>query len=85
MGKTRIHNVNAGEIWTAYFPYKEGFAKKRPVLVLGFEDPAHVRVQRISRKKKFGSRAILAPSSLVGSYPDWWEDREHVGNIQKEK
>lgn len=68
MGKTRIHNVHAGEVWTAYYPFKEGFAKKRPVLIVGFEDASHVIVQRISRKRKYGARAILAPASLVGSY-----------------
>ena len=78
MGKTRIHDVRPGEVWTAYFPYKEGFAKKRPVLVLDYEDNAHVRVQRISRKKKFGSREVLSPPSLVGS---WLHDETAVIEI----
>lgn len=78
MGKTRIHNVNPGEVWTAYYPYKEGFAKKRPVLVLGYVDHAHVRVQRISRKKKFGSKRVLSPATLRGS---WLHDETAVIEI----
>ena len=78
MSKTRIHNVHVGDVWTAYYPYKEGFAKKRPVLVVGFEDQSHVRVQRISRKRKFGSKEVLSPPSLVGS---WLHDETAVIEI----